>query len=397
MALNVDDERTARSLRHQRMYNVKIACSKSTALAALAGALALTLSACQSGPQGEGANGGATEGSTSSQNAGSGLSGTINGSGASSQANAQQAWRDNFRALEGGVTVNYEATGSGTGRQQFVGGQVAFAGSDAELTDDERAAAAERCGEVLELPVYISPIAVAYNLPGVEELNLTAENIADIFSGNITKWDDPAIAANNKGTKLPSLDVIPVNRADKSGTTENFTAYLNAAAPKAWADEPAETWPIEGTQSAEKTSGVVQLAQSVEGAITYADASQIGSLAAAHVDVNGKFLAYSPEAAAALVDGSPVSEHATETVLTLDLLRDGSLKDAYPIVMVSYLIGCQSYDDSATAANVQAYFTYIASAEGQQVATEAGAGNAPISDELRTKVQAAIDTIGTTN
>ncbi|MFT3943750.1 MAG: phosphate ABC transporter substrate-binding protein PstS [Ancrocorticia sp.] len=374
---------------------MKIARSKSTAFAALAGALALTLSACQSGPQGEGANGGetgaTTEGSTS--NSGSGLSGTINGSGASSQANAQQAWRDNFRALEGGVTVNYEATGSGTGRQQFVGGQVAFAGSDAELTDDERTAAAKRCGEVLELPVYISPIAVAYNLPEVEELNLTAENIADIFSGKIKKWDDPKIAANNKDAKLPSVDVIPVNRADKSGTTENFTAYLGAAAPKAWADEPAETWPIEGTQSAEKTSGVVQLAQSVEGAITYADASQIGSLKAAHVDVNGEFLAYSPEAAAALVDGSPVSEHATDTILTIELARDGSVKDAYPIVMVSYLIGCQKYEDATTAANVQAYFTYVASSEGQQVATEAGAGNAPISDELRTKVQAAIDTI----
>lgn len=94
---------------------LKIARSKSTALAALAGALALTLSACQSRPQGDGANGGQTTDSSSSQNSGSGLSGTLNGSGASSQANAQQAWRDNFRNIESGITVNYEATGSGTG------------------------------------------------------------------------------------------------------------------------------------------------------------------------------------------------------------------------------------------------------------------------------------------
>ncbi len=374
------------------MYNVKIARSKSTALAAFAGALALTLSACQSGPQGDDANGGATTDGGSSSS-GSGLSGTINGSGASSQTNAQQSWRDNFRALEAGVTVNYEATGSGTGRQQFVGGQVAFAGSDAELSTEERETAAQRCGEVLELPVYISPIAVAYNLPGVENLNLSAENVADIFSGKVTTWDDPSIAENNPDADLPSLDIIPVNRADKSGTTENFTAYLSEAAGSAWSDEPAETWPIEGTQSAEKTSGVVQLAQSVEGAITYADASQIGNLGHASIEVDGEFVAYSPEAAAALVDGSPASEDATDTIITFDLKRDGSVADAYPIVMVSYLIGCQTYDDPSTAANIKAYFTYIASAEGQQVATEAGAGNAPISEDLRTKVQAAIDTI----
>ena len=223
--------------------------------------------------------------------------------------------------------------------------------------------------------------------------NLSMEQARDIFSGKIKKWDDASIAKNNDGVELPSLDIIPVNRADKSGTTENFTAYLAAAAPSAWAHEAAETWPIEGTQSAEKTTGVVQLATSTEGAITYADASQIKDLKAANIDVNGEFLAYSPEAAAALVDGSPASELASDTSLTFDLLRDGSIKDAYPIVMVSYLIGCQTYEDASTAANVQAYFTYVASAEGQQVATEAGAGNAPISEELRTKVQAAIDTI----
>ena len=73
--------------------------------------------------------------------------------------------------------------------------------------------------------------------------------------------------------------------------------------------------------------------------------------------------------------------------------RDGSVEGAYPIIMVSYLIGCQTYDDETVAENVRAYFTYVASADGQDVATKAGAGNAPISDELRTKVQAAIDTI----
>lgn len=368
---------------------MKLSRSSALRVAALAGSVSLAVSACSSGPQGNGANGGATSGTS----AGSGASGTINGSGASSQANAQQAWRDNFPSVEPNVTVNYEATGSGTGREQFLGGQVQFAASDAPLSSDELASAQTACGEVIELPVYISPIAVAYNLPGVSDLNLSPENVAGIFSGDITNWSDPAIAADNPDTELPDLDIIPVNRADKSGTTENFTAYKAEAAPEVWTDEPSEVWPQTGTQSAEKTSGVVQLTQSAEGAITYADASQIGDLNHANIEVNGEYLAYSPEAAAAIVDNSPAAEDATDTILTYDLVRDGSIKDAYPIIMVSYLIGCQSYDDPTVASNVRAYFTYVASSDGQSVATQAGAGNAPISEELRTKVQAAIDTI----
>ncbi|MCF2706715.1 phosphate ABC transporter substrate-binding protein PstS [Arcanobacterium haemolyticum] len=359
----------------------------------MAGALALTLTACQSGPtKSESTESAST---TNSAAAGGSLSGTINGSGASSQTKAQQAWRDNFRTIESGVTVNYEATGSGTGREQFIGGQVAFAGSDAALSAEELTKATATCNGagVVELPVYISPIAIAYNLPGVKDLKLSAQNVADIFSGKVKKWNDESIAANNKGADLPDLDIIPVNRADKSGTTENFTAYLAEAAGDAWSFEPAEVWPIEGTQSAEKTSGVVQLAQSVEGSITYADASQIGNLGAAQIEVGSDFLAYSPEAAAKVVDGSPAASDATDTILTYDLKRDGSIAGAYPIVMISYLIGCEQYSDAATAANVKAYFSYIASDEGQKVATAAGGGNAPISDDLRTKVQAAIDTI----
>ena len=376
---------------------MKIARTHKVATVALAGALALTLSACQSGDSESDSTTDSGSATTSESGASQGdLSGTINGSGASSQTNAQQAWRDNFALVQSGVTINYEATGSGTGREQFIGGQVDFAGSDAALSSDELTSATNTCGGVgvVELPVYISPIAVAYNLPGVDDLNLSAENVADIFSGAVTNWSDDSIAANNPNADLPDLAIIPVNRADKSGTTENFTQYLADAAGDAWSYDPAEVWPVDGTQSAEKTSGVVQLTQSVEGAVTYADASQIGSLSHANIEVDGSFLAYSPEAAAAIVDGSPAAADASDTVLTFDLVRDGSIADAYPIVMISYLIGCQSYDDAATAANVKAYFSYIASAEGQQVATDAGAGNAPISDDLRAKVEAAIETIG---
>lgn len=320
------------------------------------------------------------------------LSGEINGSGASSQANAMQAWRDNFATEAPDLTVNYTQTGSGTGREQFVGGEVSFIGTDSLFEGDELAAAEERCGgPIAELPTYVSPIAVAFNLPGVDSLNLTPETISYIFDGTITTWDDPDIADANPDVELPALPIIPVNRSDDSGTTENFAQWL-VDAGTGWEHEVSDVWPITGTQSAEGTSGVVQLVEGTEGAITYADASQINDLGTAAVGLaDGSFVEYSAEAAAAIVDGSPAHETATDTILSVDLLRDGSIADAYPVVLISYHVACLTYEDEAEAANVQGFLAYIASAEGQEAASSFGV--APISDQLRETVNGVISQI----
>ncbi|MDY5585448.1 MAG: phosphate ABC transporter substrate-binding protein PstS [Arcanobacterium sp.] len=354
------------------------------ALAAIS-AVTLGLSAC--------AGGSSTSNDANTDN--TGTKGVMNGSGASSQVNAQQAWRDNFTGTSG-VVVNYDPTGSGTGRKQFIAGATVYAGTDSILKEDEIAAATKRCGdtEPLELPLYVSPIAITFNLPDIDQLNLTAELVAKIFDGKITKWNDAAIAAINSDVKLPDLDIIPVNRADDSGTTENFQHYLTEAAGAAWPYEAADTWPRTGTQSAEKTSGVVNLVTSTPGAITYADASQVGDLGTAAIEVAGEFLPYSPEAAAKIVDGSAPTADASDRRLTVELKRDGSIPGAYPIVMVSYLVACTTYDNADDAANVKAFLSYIASKEGQEASANAGGGNAPISDSLRTKVEAAIAQIG---
>ncbi|MCI7552230.1 MAG: phosphate ABC transporter substrate-binding protein PstS [Actinomycetaceae bacterium] len=356
---------------------------------ALVCALSLTLAACGTSAgeaQQSAGNASATSATTSD---------TLNGSGATSQQNAQQAWRDAFTS-ESGVVVNYDPTGSGTGREQFIAGKVAYAGSDSAMRDDEIAAATARCigQEPLELPLYISPIALAFNLEGIDRLDLDSSTIAKIFAGEITKWNDPAIMALNPHAALPDQAIIPVNRADDSGTTENFQQYLQAAAPDVWNYEPSDVWPIEGTQSAEKTSGVVNLVSSTPGAITYADASQIGDLGTVAVEVGDEFLPYSPEAAAAIVDGSSPAANATDRIQAVDLVRDGSIPGAYPIVMISYLIACTQYEDPAQATHVKDFLTYVASENGQDAATKAQGGNAPISDALREKVMTAIELIG---
>ncbi len=364
--------------------------SRATTLS-VALAATLALSACGASNE--------TDDAASSGDAGSGsgaesLSGELVGAGASSQQAAMQGWTAAYSSVQPDVTVNYDPVGSGGGREQFIDGGTDFAGSDAALDEEELAGAQERCagGDIFQLPNYISPIAVIYNLEGVDELNLSPETVAGIFNQDITTWNDPAIAADNPDVELPDTAITPVNRSDESGTTENFTEYLAAAAGDAWPNEPSGEWPVSGGESAQGTSGVVQAVGAGQGAIGYADLSQAGDLGVANIGVGEEFVAPSPEAAAAVVENSERVEGAGEYDFAIELNRDTSGSGEYPIVLVSYHIGCIQYDDQETADLVKDFMTFVVSEEGQQAAAEA-AGSAPISDGLREQAQTAIDAI----
>jgi phosphate transport system substrate-binding protein len=355
---------------------------------ALAGTLAL--SAC--GAANEGGSG------TSASGSGSGgseqLSGTLNGAGASSQQAAMQGWTAGFSSVQPDVTINYDPVGSGGGREQFLAGGVEFAGSDAALDDEELTQAEERCGDggVFEMPNYISPIAVVYNLEGVDELNLSPETVAGIFAQEITTWDDPAIAEDNPDADLPGTTITPVNRADDSGTTTNFTEYLAAVAPDVWTFEPDGVWPVDGGEAAQGTSGVVQAVGAGDGAIGYADLSQAGDLGVAKIGVGEEFVEPSADGAAAVVEASENVEGRGDYDFAIEVARDTEESGQYPIVLVSYHIGCVQYEEKETADLVKAFMGYVISEEGQQAAADA-AGSAPISDALRDEGQSAVDAI----
>lgn len=324
------------------------------------------------------------------------LSGSLVGAGASSQGEAQTAWIASFLEVQPDVTINYDPAGSGTGRENFQQGAASFAGSDRAFKLEEvEAGPFAMCAAdsgLVELPLYISPIAIIFNIEGVDSLNLDAATIAKIFTGEITKWNDPAIASQNDGTELPDLAITPVHRSDKSGTTGNFTDYLGAAAPDAWTHGSVEEWPIDGGEAAAQTSGLVSAVEGGNGTIGYADASRAGDLGTVNVKVGDEYVAYSPEAAAAVVDASPLEEGRTDADLAIALDRTSEASGVYPIVLISYLIGCETYEDSTLAPLVKEYFTYAASEAGQKVAAE-NAGSAPISSDLRSKIDAAIATI----
>lgn len=359
---------------------------RTTRLAALLAAGSLALAACSDADQG-----GAVDGEAASD-----LTGSLAGAGSSAQGAAMEGWIAGFQTQNEGVTINYDPVGSGGGREQFLSGGTAFAGSDAALKEDELALVEKRCGSadgLVEVPLYISPIAVAFNLSGVESLNLKPDTLAKIFKQEIKTWNDPAIAADNPEADLPSTAITPVNRADDSGTTENFTEYLAAAAPSTWTDEPDGVWPIAGGEAAQGTSGVIQATTAAEGAITYADASQVGELGTVAVGVGSDFVEYSPEAAAAVVENSPRAEGRPDGSLALELARDTTESGSYPIVLVSYQLACKTYEDAAQGELVKEFLSYIASEEGQQASAES-AGSAPISESLRSDAMAVIDQIG---
>lgn len=361
--------------------------SRIARIGAVGAVAALALAGCAAN---EGGTGGNTEETT-----GSTLSGTIDATGASSQAAAQEAWVAEFQSANPDVTVNYEPTGSGTGRENFLAGGSAFIGSDRAFNDEEVAAGgfgACVTDDIVEVPLYISPVAVAFNIEGVDTLNLDAETIASIFAGTITTWNDPAIADQNADVELPDVAITPVHRSDPSGTQETFTSYLASAAPSVWTYEVSDEWPIEGGEAAQGTSGVVQSITSGNGTIGFADASQAGDLGQVHIGVDGEYVAYSADAASKLVENSALVEGRGEGDLVFDVDPATATDGAYPIALVSYLIACEQYEDSNTAELVKAYFEYMASAEGQSAA-EANAGNAPISDGLREKALTAIDLI----
>lgn len=322
------------------------------------------------------------------------LSGSLVGAGSSAQQAAMQGWTAGYAAVQPEVNVSYDPVGSGGGREQFLAGGTDFAGSDAFLDEEELAQAEERCGPegIFELPNYIAPIAVVYNLEGVDDLQLTPETLARIFAQEVTRWDDPAIVETNPDAELPDLTITPVNRSDESGTTENFVEYLSAAAGKAWPHEVSGDWPVEGGEAAQGNSGVVGAVAAGKGAIGYADLSQAGDLGVARIQVGQEFVAPSAEAAAAVVENSEPIEGRSEYDFAIEVNRDTEGSGEYPIVLISYHIGCMSYDDPATAELVSDFMSYVVS-EGGQAAAAQVAGSAPISEALREQAMTAIDAV----
>lgn len=358
-------------------------------LAAVAVVGALSLAAC-----GTDNNTGATSSAAATgAGAASSLSGSVNAAGSSAQANAIDQWKKDFQAKHPNVSLNYQPSGSGAGIQAFIAGTVAFAGSDSALKEDEPAKADARCktGKAINIPMVTGPVAVVYNLPGVEGLQLSPKTLAGIFNSKITKWDDAAIKAENPSAQLPSTPIQAFHRSDESGTSDNFTKFLKATSD--WPYEPGKAWPAEAKgQGAKGSDQVAASVKGTEGAIgyvelSYAENSQLQKAKVANG--SGEFVELTPESAAKTVETAEVTGTGNDLKLSIDYAT--KTPGAYPIVLVTYEITCEKGLPAEEAKLVKEFLTYTASDEGQKSLTELG--YAPLSGELLTKVRTAVEAI----
>lgn len=325
--------------------------------------------------------------------------GTLNGEGSSAQKNAIEQAITDFQAACSGATINYNPTGSGAGIKQFIASQVDFAGSDSALKDEakegstsiEQADADKACASpAWNLPMVTGPIAVAYNVKGVEKLILTPAVTAKVFSGAITMWNDPAIAAINPGVTLPAQAIKVFFRSDESGTTENFTKYLHAAAASDWAADPGKKWTGKG-EGKEKSAGVANAVKSTEGGVTYAEWSYAkdNKLDIAQIDNGSGPVELTSEAVGKAVTAAEQSGEGNNIKLKLDYATKEA--GAYPILLVTYEIVCSKAKDPAKAKLVKAFLKSFAAADEQAKLQDIG--YAPLPSTVQTKVAAAIDAL----
>jgi len=265
------------------------------------------------------------------------------GSGASFPFPIYSAWFKDFSKKNNGVTVDYQAKGSGAGIQDFTNRTVDFAGSDAAMTDEEIAKVTD--GVVL-LPVTAGEIVLAYNLPGnPKNLRLLRDVYPDIFLGKVTKWSDPKIAAANPGLKLPDLQITVVRRSDSSGTNFVFTKHLSAISPEFAKDVGFGTtvqWPkSDKIVAAPKNDGVTATIKQTPGAIGYIEYGYAKLTKADFALLQNK--------AGQFVLADTKSGQATLATATFDdrlrgWIEDPAGPDAYPIATFTWLLFYKKQD-----------------------------------------------------
>lgn len=356
---------------------------------------ALTLTACGSDNNtGSTATSGSASG-TSSAAADCGGKNSITAEGSTAQQNAIALFNQVWGQKCEGKNLSYNPTGSGAGREQFVAKNVDFAGSDSAIKEEQAAQAAERCGgnPAWNLPLVFGPIAMAYNVEGVEGLVLNGDTLAKIFQGQIAKWNDPAIAALNEGKTLPDADITPIFRSDSSGTTDNFQKYLEAASAGAWTKGDGSEFQGGAGEGAQKSAGVAQAVQATPGAIGYVEkgfADQAG-LPYAQINTGAGAVELTDESAGKAIDAAKFAAEGNDLTLDLASLYGTTEAGAYPLVLATYEVVCSNGYDAETAAAVKSFLT-VAANDGQ--AGLSSAGYVPLPEKFKERLLTSIEAIG---
>jgi phosphate transport system substrate-binding protein len=363
---------------------------------------ALLLSACGSdeNKSSTGAttgNGGGTAGDVAAKVDCSGKK-ALKASGSSAQANAVTRFVTAYESACSGFTLNYTSSGSGAGVSEFIGGQTDFGGTDSPLNAEkgEVEKAKARCGgaDAWNLPTVFGPIAVTYNLPGVDGVALDGPTLAKIFNGAVTTWNAPEIAALNAGKTLPGDKINVVFRSDESGTTDNFQKYLDAASNGAWGKGAGKTFNGGVGEGAKGNEGTSAAIKNTPGSITYNEwsyATKQGLQVADIVTAAGPDpVKLSVESAGKSIDSVTIKGKGNDLVLDTSSFYKPTAAGAYPIILPTYEVVCSKYPDAEVAPAVKAFLT-VSTSDGQKGLQEAG--YIPVPDTFKAKLTEAINAI----
>ncbi|AKN17969.1 periplasmic phosphate-binding lipoprotein [Mycobacterium haemophilum DSM 44634] len=367
--------------------------TRSGAALTLLAASALVLSAC--GPNST--NTSSSGSNTSSVPVHCGGKKQLKDAGSTAQENAMEQFVYAYIRACPGYTLDYNANGSGSGVTEFINNETDLAGSDVPLdpSKGQTESAAARCGSpAWDLPTVFGPIAVTYHINGVTSLKLDGPTTAKIFNGTLTTWNDPAIAALNAGTPLPSIPIRVIFRSDKSGTTDNFQKYLDAASNGAWGKGVSETFDGGVGVGAAGNNGTSAALQNIDGSITYNEWSfAVGKqldMAQIITSAGPDPVSITTDSVGKTIAGARIMGQGNDLVLDTSSFYKPTQPGAYPIVLATYEIVCSKYPDSATGTAVKA-FMQAAIGAGQEGLDQYG--SIPLPSSFQSKLAAAVNAI----
>ena len=312
------------------------------------------------------------------------LSGVLHGSGSTFADRYYKAVIITLGKSAKSVKVDYRPIGSGRGKAEFGKYVTDFAGTDSLV----KATDGPKKGEFLYVPTTAAAITVAFRLNGVDDLKLSAPTIAKIFQRGIRRWNDPLIVAENPDAPLPDKAIGVVHRSDRSGTTSNFTKFLDIAAAGEWrlGFGDAVRWPA-GTSQGDGNRAVVQILANNNGSIGYADladAKNFGLSTAAIRNKAGMFVRPTAEGVTAALSEVTFSDDLTYQPL------DADGPSSYPLTAPTFVLVRTSYRNGRTADLVVGFLTYVLT-DGQDIAVEADYARLP--EPLRQRALAQLDQI----
>ena len=311
---------------------------------------------------------------------------TINGAGATFPNPLYSKWFDAYRKVDPSVQINYQAIGSGGGQKQISEQTVDFGASDGPMSDESLAKA--QGGKLLHLPTVAGAVVITFNLAGVKELRLDGPTVANIFLGKITSWNDPAIAAQNKGVKLPDQEISTIHRTEGSGTTYIFTDYLSTVSPD-WKSKVGKNtsvnWPAglgakgnEGVSGQIKQTpgsiGYVELIYALQNKLPYADLK----------NADGEYVKATLDSVTAALATATIPDDFRFSMV------NAPGKTSYPIAGVTWLLVYAQQKDAAKGKKLVDFLKW-AYDDGEKMAPSLD--YAPLPDALRARVLARVGTI----